>query len=100
MLRFSGGVLTRFQNIGFIVLSSGVLLTPNCMPASMRSNGRFISAQHHSTFCTLIELVRPQIFSMVMVLPENFSDGTVYQDGRCVMAAGYNPPAYTHRTLE
>src|SRR4051794_2665925 len=35
------------------------------MPASMRSNGRSSSAQHHSTFWTLIEFVRPQILSML-----------------------------------
>ena len=52
---------------GFIVLYSGVLLTPNFMPASIRSKGSASSAQHHNTFCTLMELQRPQIFSMVRV---------------------------------
>src|ERR1019366_257429 len=50
--------------LGFIALYSGVVLTPNCRPASMRSYSRLSSPQHHSTFWTLIELARPQIFSM------------------------------------
>src|SRR4051812_36373440 len=38
---------------------------PKAMPASTRSNGRSSSAQHHSTFWTLIEFGRPQILSML-----------------------------------
>src|SRR5882672_3767982 len=51
--------------LGFIARYSGVLLTPNLPPASTRSYLTLSSAQHHSTFCTLIELVRPQIFSIL-----------------------------------
>src|SRR5579864_282372 len=43
---------------------SGSRLPPKGPPWSTRSNGRSSSAQHHSTFCTLDELARPQIFSM------------------------------------
>src|SRR5262245_28643710 len=50
--------------LGFIARYSGVLFTPNFPPASTRSYLRFSSAQVHSTFCTLTELVLPQIFSM------------------------------------
>ena len=49
---------------GFIALYSGVLLTPNCIPASMRSKGIPSASQVHNTFCTLLELTLPQIFSM------------------------------------
>src|SRR5690242_11530253 len=38
------------------------------MPASMRSYSSPNSAQHQSTFCTLLELARPQIFSMSVLL--------------------------------
>src|SRR6266446_4228180 len=48
---------------------SGSRLPPNGPPRSIRSNGRSNSAQHHSTFCTLDELARPQIFSIAILLP-------------------------------
>src|SRR6202035_5877179 len=48
---------------------SGSRLPPNGPPRSTRSNGRSSSAQHHSTFCTLDELARPQIFSIAIFLP-------------------------------
>src|SRR5882672_9394367 len=51
--------------VGFILRYSGVLLTPNCMPASMRSYFRPSSSAAHSAFFTLTELVLPQILSMV-----------------------------------
>src|SRR5438477_7793864 len=47
---------------------SGSRLPPNGPPRSSRSNGRSNSAQHHSTFCTLDELARPQIFSIAIFL--------------------------------
>src|SRR5215467_4384556 len=47
--------------LGFIARYSGVLFFPNWRPASMRSYGTPSSARHHSTFCTLTELDRPQI---------------------------------------
>jgi hypothetical protein len=37
------------------------------MPASTRWCGRPSSATVHITFCTLMELVRPKIFSMLLV---------------------------------
>src|SRR6266571_8291953 len=51
--------------VGFILRYSGVLLTPNCMPASMRSYFSPSSSAAHSAFFTFTELVLPQIFSMV-----------------------------------
>src|SRR6266403_1802553 len=51
--------------LGFILRYSGVLLTPNCIPASMRSYFRPSSSAAHSAFFTFTELVLPQIFSMV-----------------------------------
>src|SRR5256712_5916359 len=51
--------------VGFILRYSGVLLTPNCMPASMRSYFRPSSSAAHSAFFTFTELVLPQILSMV-----------------------------------
>src|SRR5215475_8123920 len=35
------------------------------MPASTRSNGTFSSSSAHNTFCTLMELARPQTLSIV-----------------------------------
>ncbi len=49
------------SELGFIFMYSGVLVTPNCMPASTRSYFRPSSSAHHSAFLTLTELVRPQI---------------------------------------
>ena len=51
---------------GFILRYSGVLTTPNCMPASMRSYSRPSSSRHQSAFFTLTEFVRPQIFSIAL----------------------------------
>src|SRR5439155_14983571 len=51
--------------VGFILRYSGVLLTPNCMPASMRWYFSPSSSAAHSAFFTFTELVLPQIFSMV-----------------------------------
>ena len=39
------------------------------MPASMRSGSRPSSATVHITFCTLMEFLRPQIFSMAVRRP-------------------------------
>src|SRR4051812_44579700 len=50
--------------VGFIFRYSGVLLTPNCSPASMRSYFRPSSSTVQSAFFTLTELTRPQIFSI------------------------------------
>src|SRR6516225_8627760 len=36
------------------------------MPASTRSNGTFSSSSPHNTFCTLMELARPQTLSIVI----------------------------------
>src|SRR5580704_11646218 len=49
---------------GFIARYSGSRLPPNGPPRSTRSYSMPSSAQHHSTFCTLDEVVRPQIFSI------------------------------------
>src|SRR5439155_12939785 len=46
---------------------SGVLFLPNGPPTSSRSNGMSSSLQHHSTFCTLLDVLRPRIFSIVIV---------------------------------
>src|SRR4051812_38753768 len=43
-------------------------LPPNGPPTSSRSYSRPSSAQVHSTFCTLDEVVRPQIFSIAAKL--------------------------------
>src|SRR5256885_566538 len=50
--------------VGFIFKYCGVLLTPNCSPASMRSCLRPSSSTVQSAFFTLTELTRPQIFSI------------------------------------
>src|SRR3954447_3457773 len=56
--------MVGIRPLGLRARYSGVSTTPKAMPASMRSKGRSSSAQHHSTFWTLIEFVRPQILSM------------------------------------
>src|SRR2546422_9060268 len=58
--------------VGFILRYSGVLLTPNCMPASMRSSLTPSSSRAQSAFFTLTEFVLPQILSMVS--PESGTD--------------------------
>src|SRR5207249_7321306 len=50
--------------VGFILRYSGVLLTPNCMPASMRSYFSPSSSAAQSAFFTFTELVLPQILSI------------------------------------
>src|SRR6185436_18643326 len=52
------------SEFGFIFRYSGVLVTPNCMPASVRSYLRPSSSAAQSAFFTLTELTRPQIFSI------------------------------------
>src|SRR6185503_1701914 len=52
------------SEFGFIFMYSGVLVTPNCMPASVRSYLSPSSSATHSAFFTLTELILPQIFSM------------------------------------
>src|SRR5438270_9052969 len=46
---------------------SVALFLPNGPPTSSRSNGISSSPQHHSTFCTLLDVLRPRIFSIVIV---------------------------------
>src|SRR2546422_2606339 len=58
--------------VGFILRYSGVLFTPNCMPASMRSYLTPSSSRAQSAFFTLTEFVLPQILSMVS--PESGTD--------------------------
>src|SRR3546814_16758570 len=48
----------------FVARYSGVRLPPNGPPTSTRSNGSPSSAHVQRTFMTLLEVVRPQIFSM------------------------------------
>src|SRR3989454_358115 len=55
--------------VGFILRYSGVLLTPNCMPASMRSYFSPSSSAAQSAFFTFTELVLPQILSINVVCP-------------------------------
>src|SRR5215475_1454339 len=50
--------------LGFIARYSGSRLPTKGPPRSTRSYSMPSSAQHHSTFCTLDEVVRPQIFSI------------------------------------
>src|SRR3989442_8680329 len=57
---------------GFILRDSGDLLTPNCMPASMRSYFRPSSSAAESAFFTFTELVLPHILRMVS--PESGAD--------------------------
>src|SRR5262245_49375850 len=49
---------------GFNARYCGVLTTPKLPPASRRWYCWPSSSQHHSTFCTLTELFRPQILSI------------------------------------
>src|ERR1700752_2451734 len=49
---------------GFMARYSESWLPPNGPPRSTRSYSIPSSAQHHNTFCTLDEVVRPQIFSI------------------------------------
>src|SRR5258708_17937688 len=46
---------------------SGDLFFPNSPPMSSRSNGRPISPQHHSTFCTLLDVFLPKIFNTAVL---------------------------------
>src|SRR5215218_1616748 len=57
--------MVGIRPLGLRARYAGVSTTPKAIPASMRLKGRFSSAQHHSTFWTLIEFVRPQILSML-----------------------------------
>src|SRR5215210_6962158 len=57
--------MVGIRPLGLRARYSGVSTTPKAIPASMRLKGRSSSAQHHSTFWTLIEFVRPQILSML-----------------------------------
>src|SRR5258708_37385251 len=50
--------------LGFIVRYSESRLPPKGPPRSTRSYSMPSSAQHHNTFCTLDEVVRPQIFNI------------------------------------
>src|SRR5215212_9178347 len=59
--------------VGFMRRYSGVLFTPNCMPASIRSYLSPSSSATQSAFFTFTELTRPQIFSMRTLLSK--SDG-------------------------
>src|SRR3954468_20432873 len=61
--------MVGIRPLGLRARYAGVSTTPKAMPASMRSNGRSSSAQHHSTFWTLIEFLRPQILSMLHLSP-------------------------------
>src|ERR671917_21619 len=49
--------------LGFNRRYSGSLLPPNGPPTSTRLYGTSSSSQHHRTFWTFIELLRPQIRS-------------------------------------
>src|SRR5215831_7863969 len=51
--------------LGFIARYSRSRLPPNGPPRSTRSYSMPSSAQHQSTFCTLDDVVRPQIFNIV-----------------------------------
>src|SRR5467141_2940182 len=71
--------------VGFILRYSGVLLTPNCMPASMRSYLSPNSSRAQRAFFTLTEFVLPQILSMVS--PESGTDHVfpLYQPAKNVV---------------
>src|SRR6185437_13345496 len=56
--------ITGTRRFGLSAPNSSVSSPPNGPPASMRSCGRPSSPTAHITFCTLIELRRPQTFSM------------------------------------
>src|SRR4051812_41738716 len=74
------------SEFGFIRRYSGVLVTPNCMPASTRSYLSPSSSAHHSAFFTLTELVRPQIFSISVRLdPGRLDDRPPFLDFRLVV---------------
>src|SRR5207237_7376271 len=51
--------------LGLRLRYRGVFTTPNGPPASIRLYPSDNSSQHQSTFCTLSELLLPQIVSMV-----------------------------------
>ncbi len=57
--------ITGTSPLGFIARYSGDCVPPNAPPTSIDSYGAPISSAHHSTLRTLLELRRPQIFSMV-----------------------------------
>src|SRR5690606_30392209 len=56
--------ITGTSPLGFISRYSGVCVPPKAPPTSIDSYGRPISSAHHSTLRTLLELRRPQIFSI------------------------------------
>src|SRR3569832_420844 len=56
--------ITGTRRFGFMAPNSSVSRPPNGPPASICSRGRPNSPTAHMTFCTLIELRRPQTFSM------------------------------------
>src|ERR1700730_2138853 len=80
---------------GFSARYSGSLLPPKGPPKSTRSYSSPSSAQHHSTFCTLDDVVRPQIFS-IRASPIGFGlwslsffrSATAWRESRRIIAAG------------
>src|SRR6185295_17394042 len=56
--------ITGTRPFGFIARYSGLSLPPNLPPTSTRSYARPSSSAHHTTFWTLIDETRPQIFSI------------------------------------
>src|SRR5215831_18369158 len=60
----SSSLTVGTKPFGFSARYSGSWLPPKGPPISTRSYSIPSSAQHQSTFCTLDEVVRPQIFSI------------------------------------
>src|SRR5215208_8399541 len=79
--------MVGIRPLGLRARYAGVSTTPKAMPASMRSNGRSSSAQHHSTFWTLIEFVRPQIMSMLHLPRYNLLGAPPLRKGARVVPA-------------
>src|SRR6185369_9060696 len=57
------------SEFGLSARYAGVCTMPKSRPASMRSNASPSSCAHQTTLRTLIELMRPQIFSTVKLWP-------------------------------
>src|SRR5471030_1529919 len=91
------------RRLGLRAQNSSVSRPPKAPPASIRSCARPSSPTAHMTFCTLMEFLRPQIFSMSLSRPvgRDAQDGGVFVFGdpdRAVVGDG-EPDRRAHRAL-
>src|SRR5215813_14104142 len=68
---------------GFMARYAGSLFLPNAPPTSMRSCSSLSSPTAHIAFCTLDDVLRPQILIIAISLPDIFlANGAAKRDRR------------------